>query len=170
MKIIISFIIKVISNVPQIKDVILLNKKIKNKVMNKKLMSLLLLLNFVFYSCHKEVIITNDLSIEGSYNAIINPILCSLPTMSDLVIKNDGTSYTMTFTHSSAASSESIHNVKITQSDTITTLNLDGSKLGDYLRMKYVDFSNGEFQTIENKVLLIQFNKDNKHYEFMGKK
>ncbi len=130
----------------------------------------LLLFTIVTFSCKNSDISPNGTSIEGTYKAVVNPLLCSMPTMSDLSIKSQGKTYDLTFKHSFTASKEVISNVKILKTDSTTILIRDGIELGKYMHMKYLDLSDGGAETVESMVLMLRFDSNNKHYEFMGRK
>ncbi len=136
-----------------------------------KNVALLLLILIPFsYSCKNTEILPDDNNIVGVFQTIINPILCTLPTMSDVKITADGTSYKMTFKNTVTSSTEVLYNISVEKMDSTSKLSYKGVEVGEFTSMKYLDFSNGGVQTIEGKVLMLRFEKENRHYEFMGRK
>lgn len=122
------------------------------------------------YSCKNTEVLAPDDDIAGVYQTIINPLLCSLPTMSDLKITADGTSYNLTFKNTVTSSNEVLSNITVEKMDSTTKLAYKGAALGEFRSMKYLDFSNGGAQNVEGRVLMLRFDKENKHYEYMGRK
>lgn len=138
--------------------------------MKKLLFVSILSIAFMVLGCQKEAISTDETSIVGTYKTVVNSFLCALPTMSDLSIKSKGETYNLTFKHSSTGSNEELSGVTIIKTDSTTTLMRKGVELGKYVRMAYLDLSNGGAETVESMVLMLRFENDNKHYEFMGRK
>jgi hypothetical protein len=136
----------------------------------KVLFASILSIIFIVLSCQKETVSTDETSIVGTYKTVINPILCSFPTMSDLSIKSKGETYNLTFKHTNTGSNEELSGVSIIKTDSTATLMRKGVELGKYFRMKYLDLSDGGAETVESMVLMLRFESDNKHYEFMGRK
>jgi hypothetical protein len=124
----------------------------------------------LMYSCKNSDVSPDNSTIAGTYSDIVNPILCSFPTMSEVKIKASGSSYTITFKNTSTYSKEVLSDITVEKSDSTTKLFYNGSELGKFTFLKYTDYSNGNFETKEGMVLMINKTKDNKRYEFMGKK
>lgn len=137
--------------------------------MKKKLFkSSLFLLLILEFGCKNTNISPND-SLAGTYKSINDPILCALPTMSDVKIKDTGLNYKLTCTLNNV-SSEELSGITIVKTDSTSKLFYDGVQIGSFSFMKYTDFSNGNFQTREGMVLMVRFDNKNKHFEFMGRK
>jgi hypothetical protein len=126
-------------------------------------------LMFLAISCNNADVSPED-SIVGTYKTINNPILCSLPTMADVNIKANGSTFKMRFKNTNTAKNEEISDIKVEKTDSTTRLLVKGIEMGTYTRMKYTDYSDGGVETIESMVLMLRFENDNKHYEFMGRK
>jgi hypothetical protein len=120
------------------------------------------------YSCSKTDVSPDD-SIAGTYEIITNPILCALPSMSNVKIKDNGSTFILTCNFN-FDSSETISNIIVEKTDNTTYKLYQNSKeLGSYRFMKYSDFKKGT-ETIEGWVLMLRFDYENKHFEFMGRK
>lgn len=136
----------------------------------KNIALLLLILTFFSYSCKNAEVLPEDDNITGAYKTIINPLLCSLPTMSDVKITADGTSYNMTFKNTVTSLNEVLSNITVEKTESTSKLSYKGAEMGEFTSMKYLDFSNGGAQTVEGRVLMLRFDKENRHYEYMGRK
>ena len=130
----------------------------------------LLLVFFTFpIGCTKTDVLPEE-SVAGKYKFINNPLLCALPTMSDVKIKDVGSTYNLTCTLNKT-SNESLSNITVEKLDnTNNKLYFNGKEVGIYSFMKYSDFKNETIETKEGWVLMLRFDNDNKHFEFMGRK
>jgi hypothetical protein len=124
----------------------------------------------LIYSCKNSDVTPDDNSVIGVYKIIDNPLLCSLPTMDNVKIKSVGTAYSLTFKHTTTSLNVELSDITVEKTDNTSKLFYKGVEMGKFTSMKYTDWSGGKAETIEGMVLMLNFNNDNKHYEFMGRK
>ncbi len=141
--------------------------------MKKNLFYLLISISIfasVVYSCKKSDVLPDENSVIGTYKIIENPLLCALPSMSEVKIKSASKAYSLTFKHTTTSLNEELSNITVEKTDNTSKLFYKGTELGKFTAMKYTDWSNGKVETVGGMVLMLNFNNDNKHYEFMGRK
>lgn len=137
--------------------------------MKKKLFKSSLFLFLILLLSCKSSDVSPDDSLAGTFKNINDPILCALPTMSDVKIKDTGLNYKLTCRLNNT-STEVLSGITVKKTDSTSTLFYDGVQIGSFSFMKYTDLSNGNFQTREGMVLMVRFDNKNKHFEFMGRK
>ena len=120
-------------------------------------------------SC-KNADVSPEYSIEGAFKDIYNPVLCSRPTMSDVVIKAKGTDYSISFVNLNTAANETLSGFKVEKADSTSKVFYKGAEVGTFGFMQYTEFSGSNFETKKGMVLMLRFETDNKHLEFMGRK
>jgi hypothetical protein len=140
----------------------------KKSFNNSNIFLLLLILTPFIYRC-KNADVSPENSIEGAYREINNPVLCTFPTMSDVVIKTKGTDYSISFVNAYTAASETLSGFKVEKGSTSKVF-YKGTEVGTFGYMEYKEYSGSNFETKKGMVLMLNFEKDNKHYEFMGSK
>jgi hypothetical protein len=134
------------------------------------LILLLLFLTPFMYRCKNAEVSIDENSLEGAYNVIVNPVLCAAPSILDVKIKSSGTSYTMTFTNRITAANEELSSITVEKTENTSKLFYKSMEIGKFTSMKYTDSANGAMENREGMVLMVNFNSDSKHYEFMGRK
>jgi hypothetical protein len=141
--------------------------------MKKNLLNLILSMTIFMsflYSCKNAEVTPDDSSIAGIYKTINNPVLCALPSMTDVNIKANGSTFNMSFKNTNTAKNEEISEITVEKTDSTTKILRKGIEVGKYTHMKYLDYSGSSIESLEGKVLMLRFESDNKHYEFMGRK
>jgi hypothetical protein len=110
-----------------------------------------------------------DNSLAGAYQSINNPLLCAMPSMSDVKIEAAGSSYNLTCKLFNTTD-ENLKGITTTQADSTTKLFYNGKQIGSFRFMKYLEIENGNFQEKESMVLMMRFDENNKYFEYMGRK
>jgi hypothetical protein len=108
-------------------------------------------------------------SLAGTYQSINNPLLCAMPSMSDVKIEAAGSSYNLTCRLFNT-SDERLKGITTTKADSTTQLFYNGKQIGSFSFMKYLEMENGKFKERQTMVLMVRFDENNKYFEYMGKK
>jgi hypothetical protein len=137
--------------------------------MKKVFFASILSIVFTLFSCQNDAVSPDD-SIEGAFKAINNPVLCTTPTMGDVVIKTKGRGYSISFVNLSTTTKETLSGFELEKTDSTSKVLYKGSEVGTFGSMKYTEYSGSNFETKEGWVLMLRFENDKKHYEFMGRK
>lgn len=130
--------------------------------MKNLLRSVLLIITLA--ACDKNEDLT---ALEGTYEVIIDPIRCALPTTQQVKITSSGETLKFTYDYF-GKSGLTLKDVTAIAQGGETRLFYNGTEIGHYVKDKYLDKS---FKQTEGMVLYIHYgNPPNEHIAFMGAK
>jgi hypothetical protein len=123
--------------------------------------TLLIALTFsLLWACSKDNAVQPvSGELAGTYNVIIDPIRCSLPTTNQVKVTKTGDTYQVSYTHSNTKKAGFYENIVAEKTGNEYKLTLDGQEFGKYIKDTYYSFGKKE-----GMVLYLRSG----NFEFMG--
>jgi hypothetical protein len=124
-----------------------------------KKLSILLIFSLL-WACSKESAVQPaNGELAGTYNVIIDPLRCALPTTNQVVVAKIGDNYRVSYVHSGTKKQGIYENIVAEKVGNEYKLTLDGQEFGKYIKDTYESFGRKE-----GMVLYLR----NGNFEFMG--
>jgi hypothetical protein len=124
-----------------------------------KRLSILLIFSLLWACTKENAVPSANGELAGTYNVIIDPIRCSLPTTNQVTVAKIGDNYRVSYVHSGTKKQNFYENIVAEKTGNEYKLTLDGQEFGKYINDTYQSFGQKE-----GMVLYLR----NGNFEFMG--
>jgi hypothetical protein len=124
-----------------------------------KKLSILLIFSLLWACTKENNVQPANGELAGTYNVIIDPIRCSLPTTTQVIVSKVGDNYRVSYVNSGTKVAGIYENIVAERIGNEYKLTLDGQEFGKYIKDTYQSFGKKE-----GMVLYLR----NGNFEFMG--
>jgi hypothetical protein len=124
-----------------------------------KRLSILLIFSLLWACTKENALQPANGELAGTYNVIIDPIRCSLPTTTQVIVAKIGDNYRVSYVNSGTKVAGIYENIVAERTGNEYKLTLDGQEFGKYIKDTYESFGKKE-----GMVLYLR----NGNFEFMG--
>jgi hypothetical protein len=115
----------------------------------------------LLWACSKDnAVQPSNGELIGTYNVIIDPIRCSLPTTNQVIVAKMGDNYRVSYVHSGTKKLSFYENIVAEKTGNDYKLTLNGQEFGKYIKDTYRDLDGQK----EGMVLYLREG----NFEFMG--
>jgi hypothetical protein len=123
---------------------------------------LIALIFSLLWACSKDGTLPANGELAGTYNVIIDPVRCALPTTNQVIVKKVNDTYQVSYTHWSTKKAGFYENIVAEKIGNEYKLTLNGQEFGKYIKDTYRDIDGQK----EGMVLYLR----GTYFEFMGNK